>query len=92
MSEDTDRIIKVPGFVLRDMWIEGSITDEQYNGEITRRQDKQASLVADLERCKLVLDIIAEKTKDPFLEPATRHNVQARLKTIRDLAEGALKF
>ncbi len=90
MSELADRIANVPSFVLRDMWLDQTITTEQYSAEVKRRQVEQTTLVAELVTCKFALQLIIDRTKANLPSHFTRHDMMGRLREIRELAVGAL--
>jgi hypothetical protein len=48
-------ITTVPSFVLRDYWIDGRISSEQYAAEVSRRNDSQSDLVEDNRRLREAL-------------------------------------
>ncbi|MGV2099014.1 hypothetical protein [Rhizobium sp. 21-4511-3d] len=56
MSEHTIEIEKVPGFVLRDAWIDGLISTEQYSEEVRRRQEVRQAEVYELQRTREALE------------------------------------
>lgn len=45
----------VPSFVLRDYWIDGRISSEQYAAEVARRNDAQSDIVEDNRRLREAL-------------------------------------
>lgn len=58
MSKQSIEIEKVPGFVLRDAWIDGLITTEQYGAEVKRRQDARQADIDELKRTREALEAL----------------------------------
>lgn len=80
-------IENVPGFVLRDYWIDGRITSEAYIAELERRSKARTSLIS----AAPDLLSLAYQYRDDLRHPPTQDSRERRLKAIEDViakAEG----